>query len=62
MHIDLRAVKRARLALSSRLLGLKQGVTIVVPADDTGACLEPDCRKPGLPAESDAPSLVRSMP
>ena len=34
MHIDLDAVRKAGLRLSSRLLGLKQGVKIVRSPED----------------------------
>jgi hypothetical protein len=44
MHIDLSAVQRSGLKLSSHLLGLKQGVTIVKSAPDVGACASPACR------------------
>ena len=46
MHIDLEAVQRSGLRLSSRLLGLKRGVKIVraAPLD---ACASSACRGPG---------------
>jgi hypothetical protein len=43
MHIDLEAVQRANLRLSSRLLGLKQGVKIVRTPLATGACASASC-------------------
>jgi hypothetical protein len=45
MHIDLDAVRRAGLQLSSRLLGLKQGVKIVKSPNDTSRCLGSPCRR-----------------
>lgn len=44
MHIDLDAVTRARLRLSSRLLGLKQGVKIVRTPAESEACLSEACK------------------
>ena len=46
MHIDLDAVREARLRLSSRLLGLKTGVKIVRDARDSKA-LMPNGSSPG---------------
>ena len=46
MHIDLDAVREARLRLSSRLLGLKTGVKIVREARDSKA-LMPNGNSPG---------------
>ena len=43
MHIDLEAVQRARLRLSSRLLGLKQGVKIVRSPVANDACKAGPC-------------------
>lgn len=43
MHIDLEAVQRARLRLSSRLLGLKQGVKIVRAPVAKDACAVGPC-------------------
>ena len=43
MHIDLEAVQRANLRLSSRLLGLKQGVKIVRDPVATNACATEPC-------------------
>jgi hypothetical protein len=47
MHIDLAAVHRARLRLSSRLLGLKQGVKIVRTPASTDACRAEACEEIG---------------
>jgi len=43
MHIDLEAVRRAQLRLSSRLLGLKQGVKIVRTPLARDACTSGEC-------------------
>lgn len=56
MHIDLEAVQRARLRLSSRLLGLKQGVKIVRTPLASDACATPLCR-----ARSKLPSMSGAM-
>ena len=65
MHIDLEAVQGARLRLSSRLLGLKQGVKIVRTPPDTDACAscgtsapEGDSASSGVPVSG--PMLARS--
>lgn len=44
MHIDLDAVQRARLRLSSRLLGLKDGVKIIRRGEKGASCEPPSCR------------------
>ena len=57
MHIDLEAVQRAQLRLSSRLLGLKQGVKIVRVPVANDACAAGPCD--GSPPD---PRFVEAAP
>jgi hypothetical protein len=60
MHIDLEAVQRAKLRLSSRLLGLKQGVKIVRAPDANNACATGPCA--GMPRDLRFGKATSSLP